>query len=128
MKSNESAVAAQVRLSQWAQEIQDCLNRPKNMTIDEWCRQHNIKKASYYWRLKRVRQACLEKMEPSAGNFIELPMPTQCAVPALSDNAPVNQNPSIVAIIRSAGGISVEITEMASSEFMQNLIGALANA
>lgn len=44
MASKESQVAAQVRLNQWAQEIQDCQNRPKDMTVDEWCKQHNIKK------------------------------------------------------------------------------------
>ena len=63
MASKESQIAAQIRLNQWAQEIQDCQNRPQNMTVDEWCEQHNIKKASYYWRLKRVRQALLEQME-----------------------------------------------------------------
>ena len=61
MASKESQIAAQVRLSQWAQEIQDCQNRPQNMTVDEWCKQHNMKKASYYWHLKRVRQALLEQ-------------------------------------------------------------------
>lgn len=81
MASKESQVAAQVRLNQWAQEIQDCQNRPKDMTVDEWCKQHNIKKANYYWRLKRVRQACLEQMEISAGNFVELPVPVQSAIP-----------------------------------------------
>ena len=50
MASKESQVAAQVRLNQWAQEIQE--NRPKDMTVDEWCKQHNIKKANYYWRLR----------------------------------------------------------------------------
>ncbi len=44
MASKESQVAAQVRLNQWTQEIQDCQNRPKDMTVDEWCEQHNIKK------------------------------------------------------------------------------------
>ena len=48
MKSKESQIAVQVRLNQWALEVQDCLNRPKNVTVDQWCEQHNIKKANYY--------------------------------------------------------------------------------
>ena len=36
MASKESQIAAQVRLSQWAQEIQDCQNRPQNMTVDDF--------------------------------------------------------------------------------------------
>ena len=37
MKSKESQVAAQTRLNQWALEVQECINRPKDMTVDEWC-------------------------------------------------------------------------------------------
>ena len=43
MASKESQVAAQVRLNQWAQEIQDCQIRHMDMTVDEWCKQHIIK-------------------------------------------------------------------------------------
>lgn len=56
MASNESRIAVQVRLNQWALDIQACKNRPKNMTVEQWCEQHGITKANYYWRLKRVRQ------------------------------------------------------------------------
>lgn len=75
MNSKESMVATQIRLNQWALEIQDCMNRPKDMTVFDWCKQHNITKANYYWRLKRVRQACLKQAEQSAGSFVELPEP-----------------------------------------------------
>ena len=52
MASKESQVAAQVRLNQWAQEIQDCQNRPKDMTVDEWCKQHNIKESELLLAVK----------------------------------------------------------------------------
>ena len=48
MKSRESQVATQVRLIQWALEIQDCMNRPKDMTVEQWCEQRGMKRASYY--------------------------------------------------------------------------------
>ena len=35
MKSKESQVAVQARLNQWTLQVQDCLNRPKNMAVDE---------------------------------------------------------------------------------------------
>ena len=63
MASKESQVAAQVRLSQWAMEIQECQNRPRDMTVNEWCEQRDITKANYYWRLKRVRQTCLKQLQ-----------------------------------------------------------------
>ena len=52
MKSHTSLVAQQTRLSEWADLIRDCQNRPQGMKIDEWCQLHDITKASYYWRLE----------------------------------------------------------------------------
>ena len=128
MNSKESKVAAQVRLNQWALEIQDCMNRPKGMTVAEWCRQHNITKANYYWRLKRVRQACLEQVEMSTGRFVELPVPAECTVPSAPVPAATSPAPSTSAILHTVSGISVEIMDNATAEFIKNLIGGLANA
>lgn len=128
MKSKESLIAAQVRLNQWTQEVQGCMNRPKDMTVDEWCAQHNIKKANYYWRLKRVRQACLEQVETSAENFVELPTPIQHTMSFASLPITTNDNSCTVAVLRTSSGISIELKECASAEFVKNLMGALTNA
>ena len=37
MKSHTSLVAQQTRLSEWADMVRDCQNRPQGMKIDEWC-------------------------------------------------------------------------------------------
>ena len=59
MKSHTSLIAQQTRLSEWAELVRDCQNRPQGMKIDEWCQLHHITKASYYWRLRKVREAYL---------------------------------------------------------------------
>ena len=74
MKSQTSLVAQQTRLSEWAEQIKECQNRPQGMKIDEWCRLHGITKANYYWRLRRVREAFLETTE-IAPTFVKLPAP-----------------------------------------------------
>ena len=127
MASKESQVAAQVRLRQWALEIQECQNRPKDMTVEEWCSQHNITKANYYWRLKRVRQAVLEQMEVPATSFVELPVP---ASPPLPASIPEVSHPVdlTVAVLHLSSGITIELKEQATSDFIRNLIGAIANA
>ena len=33
MRCRESEIAAQVHLKQWAEDIRDCRNRPKNVTV-----------------------------------------------------------------------------------------------
>ena len=65
MSTQTSFVAEQFRLQQWANQIKDCQNRPSDMKVDAWCQEHGITKANYYYRLRRVREACLELCEPS---------------------------------------------------------------
>lgn len=127
MVSKESQAAAQVRLSQWAMEIQECQNRPRDMTVNEWCEQRGITKANYYWRLKRVRQACLEQLETTSDNFVELPAPSPQTISSAPVSATINGHPSIVAVLHAADGISIEIKDNATAGFIKNLIGALAN-
>lgn len=56
MKSHTSLVAQQTCLSELAKLIRDCENCPQSMKIDEWCQQHDITKATYYWKLQEVRE------------------------------------------------------------------------
>ncbi|MFR6171901.1 MAG: hypothetical protein ACLUJN_10370 [Blautia sp.] len=42
MKSHTSLVAQQTRLSEWADMVRDCQNRPQGMKIDEWCQQKQV--------------------------------------------------------------------------------------
>ena len=121
MGSQTSLVAKQCRIQSWAMQIKDCQNRPDNMTVDEWCLQNNITKANYYYRLKCVRQACLDSLE-STPAFVELPVPeikptNECITPSTA-----------AAVIRGANGLSIELHENASAEFMRNLIGACTYA
>lgn len=120
MGSQTSIVAKQCRIQSWAMQIKDCQNRPDDMTVEEWCFQNNITKANYYYRLKCVRQACLDSME-SSQTFVELPAP---------EIKPSNQSTtsSSMAVIRGANGLSIEIHENASAEFLKNLIGACTYA
>ena len=60
MNTQTSLVVEQIRLQQWADQIRDCQNRPSDMKVDTWCQEHGITKANYYYRLRRVREACLE--------------------------------------------------------------------
>lgn len=41
---------------------QECQRRPAGMSIVSWCACHGITKANYYYRLRRVREACLESI------------------------------------------------------------------
>lgn len=60
MSSITTAVVADYRLQQWAQLVKECQNRPSDMTEEQWCDTRGISKSNYYYRLHRIRKACLE--------------------------------------------------------------------
>ena len=120
MKSHTSLVAQQTRLNEWAELIRDCQSRPQGMKIDEWCQLHDITKAGYYWRLRKVREAYLETTEQTQ-TFVEVP---SSAIHS-SDMAAEHK---IAAVIRSGNNLTLEITEQASASFLQTLLGVLSNA
>lgn len=71
MATQTSLVAQQVRLQQWAEQIRDCQSRSKGMDVETWCAQNNLTKANYYYRLRRVREVCLEQVQGTAANSFQ---------------------------------------------------------
>lgn len=63
MGSKTTMVAEQCRLREWAAQIRECQERPAGMSVVGWCACHGITKADYYYRLRRVREACLENIQ-----------------------------------------------------------------
>ena len=86
MATQTSLMAQQIRIQQWAEQIRECQNRPKGMDVETWCAQNNLTKANYYYRLRRVREVCLEQFQATdVPTFVELPVPkkkTVCEDPA----------------------------------------------
>ena len=121
MTEETSLVAQQVRLRQWEEQIRDCQNRPEGMDVSTWCALHNITKANYYYRLKRVRKACLDQIPEAAHPaFVELPEPkSKSAMPAVG--TPVIR-------ITSSDGLSAEISASVSPEMFRCLIEAFRHA
>lgn len=122
MNTQTSLVAEQIRLQQWVDQIRDCQNRPSDMKVDAWCQEHGITKANYYYRLRRVRKACLELCEPSP-SFAELTAP--------AENMPIkgsHTHSSVAATLHTESGITIDLYPDASPEFLRNLIGAVSHA
>ena len=120
MKSQTSLIAQQTRLSEWAEQIKDCQNRPQGMKIDEWCQMHGITKANYYWRLRKVREAFLEVADITP-TFVELPAPMPAEATALTA-------PKVVAILKGTNHLTMEITDQASGSFLITLLEAMNHA
>ena len=122
MNTQTSLVAEQIRLQQWADQIRDCQNRPSDMKVDAWCQEHGITKANYYYRLRRVREACLELCDP-VPSFVELTTQPE-STPAKASPA----HSSVAAVLHTESGFTIDIYNDASADFLRNLIGAASHA
>lgn len=107
-------------MSEWAELIRDRQNRPQGMKIDEWCQLHDITKASYYWRLRKVRETYLETTDYTQV-FVEVPSAAIYPVNITSEH-------KIAAVIKSGNNLTLEITDQASASFLITLLKVMRNA
>ena len=123
MSSETTMVAEQCRLREWAAQIRDCQSRPSGMSVVEWCACHGITKADYYYRLRRVRKACLET--------IQTKMPAQQAVPVrpglLQHQEQEDGNPQPGLDI-SIKGFSIHVTGATSMPLLAEVLRAVQHA
>ena len=59
---NETAkMKKEVKLAQWTEKVRQ--RNESGLSAIEWCKQNGINIKTYYYRLKRVRQAVCSEME-----------------------------------------------------------------
>ena len=59
---NEIAkVKKEVKLSQWAKMVRQ--RNESGLTVTDWCKENGINLKTYYYRLKRMRQAVCNEIE-----------------------------------------------------------------
>ena len=123
MSSETTLMAEQCRLQEWAAQIRDCQSRPSGMSVVEWCAGHGITKANYYYRLRRVRKACLET--------IQTKMPAQQVVPVrpglLQHQEQEDGNPQPGLDI-SIKGFSIHVTGATSMPLLAEVLRAVQHA
>lgn len=119
--SKTSLVARQVRLQQWAEDIRSCSQRPEGTTVSEWCAEHGLNKATYYWRLGAVRKACIDIVDPISDNDV-CDQTEHCdfvEISHLQDNA-CRLPPAVIRL----GNASVEINNDISDALLLRIMEA----
>ncbi len=123
MSSETTIMAAQCRLQEWAAQIKDCQSRPTGMSVVDWCTCHGITKANYYYRLRRVRKACLEAIQKE--------MPAQQMVlvqpELLQHQEQKGRNPQSGLDI-SIKGFSIHVTESTSMPLLAEVLKVVQHA
>ncbi len=121
MNSTTSIVATQYRLQEWAEQIRACQSRPDGMKIIDWCAQNDITKANYYYRLRKVREACLESMPREMLGASIIPVPAEI----------MNPKPDPITcegLDISANGFSIHVTETTSLDLLATILQVIARA
>lgn len=124
MKSQTSLIAQQVRPQQWATQIHDCQNRPENMDVQTWCDLNGLAKANYYYRLRRVREACIETTRIELATFVEVD--PQIIAPDLSSATDATHNET-AAVLHGANGLTLDILPSASADMLKKLFQVMAH-
>lgn len=92
------------------------------MKVNAWCREYGITKGSYYYCLHRVWEVYLELCDLSP-SFVEFTVPAE-SIPAkvFHTHSPIATAPY------TESGITLDIYNDASTEFIRNLIGTISHA
>ena len=117
MRSETSMVAADFRLREWAAQIRECQSRPAGMSVVGWCACHGITKANYYYRLRRVREACLETIQGEIP--VQQVVPVQ---PGLLQQQEQKDSDSQSGLDISIKGFSVHVTESTSMPLLSEVL------
>lgn len=114
-------VASNYRIQQWAEIIQDRVH--SGLKVDEYCETHNITHNQYYYWLKKVREAAMANVpdQERSQSFVEI---TQFQN-AMSSGLEIQNQ---LAAVISVGRCDIKISNAASQEFIEKVLGAVRNA
>lgn len=112
----------QYRLSKWTEIIRECLS--SGQTVNVWCAEHGIKPHSYYYWLKRVREAACETL-PALSSENNLIVPVNLSMDTSLVHTE-NQESQCDIVIRF-GSVVLELHNNASPALIENTLRAIQN-
>ena len=122
-------ITHEMRLKNWTHVVEECNNRPQDVTVKQWLADNGINEKVYYYWLRRVRQAAYDQMKSEqTGELVVTPNnKISYAEITLTGNT-ISRALNAPAAVISAGGISIDISEQASEEFLIRLMRAMKHA
>jgi transposase-like protein len=110
------------RLNKWSRIIQECMG--SGQTVSAWCREHNISENSYYYWLRKVREAACES---GSGDRAKNNTIVPVDIPIHSDITNSAALESSCDIVLRLGSVTLELHNDASAALIENTLRALKN-
>ena len=114
-----------VRRANWLNIINQCQERPANVTVRQWLKDNDINEKSYYYWLRKFRKELYDQMQisavtenPTEISFFELAAPASEKVASIHEST----NSTTTAIIRH-GAVTLEISNDISEDVLSLLLG-----
>lgn len=126
MSTQTSLVARQYRIQEWASQIQECKNRPEDVTVAQWCNEHGITRSNYYYRQSEVRKALLATI-PKPADICESKETSFVDISTTVNHSPVTPEPtdhSVAARIH-VGNTSIDLFNTADKAFLKAVFEAI---
>ncbi len=111
---NTQLVAKKVKLTQWSTLVQECMS--SGLKVKDWCLQNNVSKDTYYYWLRKIREAACDSMETS---FVRVP--DQCIPSSFYTTFSTELTISI-------GSITINVNASTPQSIIESTIRAVKNA
>ena len=99
MEKNLVELNREATMQKWIERIAAC--RRSKLTVTEWCQRNNVTKASYYAWQKRIFNAAVSSVEPTATQFAEISLTSE--VTTTKSVVSTQQANEMIAILESCG-------------------------
>lgn len=113
-----SQVKASLHKEKWLSMIKEC--QSSSMTIRAWCKQNNIKEATYYRNLQKLRSEICEQLPVAVSEpekpVVFQPLQVETSIPEVKP-----------AIIIRRGDTTIEINSNAPKETVEAVLIALTS-
>lgn len=108
---NTKLATTQIRLNEWAAVIKDC--KSSGLKVDEYCQQHNLSRDAYYYWLRKVKAAALQR-----AGFVELTAPESGSCSSGGSSIPA----FIAQMTIKAGNLELGISNETPSELLSRVL------
>ena len=101
------SIKNKVRINEWSEMVKDC--RSSGLTVQQWCGANGINIKTYYYRLRKVREAICEETH----DIVQFPLNTSNSAVAASS------------IKINIGNLNVELPDTISAATLVSVLEAL---